>query len=73
MQWIPGADGTRESHVVDVHTGRGTTHGREVTVFGDRAAVTDAVATALTLVPPAQQEALVRRFGVRWVDGGTVR
>jgi thiamine biosynthesis lipoprotein len=69
VQWIPGTGGTRESHVIRPSTGRGTTNGHEVTVFGTRAAVTDALATALTLVPPAARQELARRFRVTFAEG----
>ena len=68
-QWIDGRDGARESHVIRPATGRGTADGREITVFGERAAVTDAIATALTLVPPEAMAPLARRFGVHYVEG----
>ncbi len=73
VQWIPGTGGTRESHVIRPTTGRGTTDGHEVTVFGNRAAITDALATALTLVPPAQRQALAKRYRVSYVEGRLVR
>lgn len=72
-QWIPGADGARESHVMDVATGRGVSRDLEITVFGHHAAITDALATALTLVPPAQRQALARRYRVSYVEGRLVR
>lgn len=73
MQWIASADGTRESHVMRPATGRGTTDGHEITVFGTRAAITDALATALTLVPPAQRQALAKRYRVTHAEGRLVR
>jgi thiamine biosynthesis lipoprotein len=68
VQWIAGPDGAHESHVIRPATGRGTMDGREITVFGERAAVTDAIATALTLVPPAAMAPLARRFRVDYVE-----
>lgn len=72
-QWIRGPDGGRESHVVDVATGRGVRHDDAVTVLGPRAALTDALATALTLVPVGEREALARWFGVRVWSGNDIR
>jgi len=69
VQWIPGPDGIRESHVMDVATGRGASRDLEITVFGNRAAITDALATALTLVAPAQRQALAKRYRVTYVEG----
>lgn len=64
-QVAPGADGTEEGHVIRTATGRGVTDGRGATVLGVRAAVTDALATALTLVPPEAAPTLAARYGVR--------
>jgi thiamine biosynthesis lipoprotein len=72
VQWIPAPDGERESHVMDVTTGRGVSRDLEITVFGDRAAITDALATALTLVPPAQRQELAIRYRVTYVEGRLV-
>lgn len=66
VQWALGVDGRRESHVMDVTTGRGLTADREVVVVGPRAAITDALATALTLVPDSSGRALATRYGVAW-------
>lgn len=68
VQWIRGPEGARESHVVDITTGRGLSADQHVTVFGERAATTDALATALTLVPPEDRQALAERFGVQYVE-----
>jgi len=73
VQWILAADGARESHVMRPATGRGTTDGHEITVFGTRAAITDALATTLTLVPPAQRPALAKRYRVTYAEGRLVR
>ncbi len=64
-QSIPGPGGTRESHVMSPRTGHGMSDGRSVTIVGTRAAVTDALATALTLVAPEAVAALAARYGVR--------
>jgi len=75
-QWIAGADGLRESHVLVPRTGRGVTDGRTVTVIGASAALTDALATALTLVPREAAASLAARYGVRIITGagaGTAR
>lgn len=64
-QSIVGADGARESHVLMPTTGRGATDGRRVTVLGTNAATTDALATALSLVPPDAMRALAARYDVR--------
>ena len=69
MQWIPRRDGARESHVIDPRTGHGAVDGRSITVIGPSAALTDALATALTLVPAPQMAALAARYGVRIVSG----
>lgn len=63
-QSIVGANGVRESHVIVGATGRGAVDGRAVTVVGPRAAITDALATALTLVPRDRAAALAERYGV---------
>lgn len=63
-QFIAGEDGVRESHVIIGATGRGAVDGRAVTVVGPRAAITDALATALTLVPRDRAAALAERYGV---------
>lgn len=73
VQWIMAADGSRESHVMRPATGRGTTDGHEITVFGTHAAITDALATALTLVPPAQRQALAKRYRVSYAEGHLIR
>ncbi len=66
VQWIAGTDGVRESHVIAPATGRGTRGGRAVVVLGSRGAITDALATALTLVPASTADALAARYGVIW-------
>ena len=73
VQWLPAPVGARESHVMDVTTGRGVSRDLEITVFGERAAITDALATALTLVSPAQRQALAKRYRVTYVEGSLMR
>lgn len=68
-QSIPHRDGARESHVINPRTGHGAVDGRSITVVGPSAAITDALATALTLVPAPSMAALATRFGVRIVSG----
>jgi thiamine biosynthesis lipoprotein len=53
-----------ESHVLDARTGRGGQREGRVTVTGASAAVTDALATALSLVAPSERARLAARFGV---------
>lgn len=72
VQWISGSDGARESHVMDVKTGRGVSRDLEITVFGNRAAITDALATALTLVSPGERRALAKRYRVTYAEGSLV-
>lgn len=57
-------DGRGESHVMRPSTGMGLRDGRHVTVTGTRAALTDALATAMTLVPREQGKRVARHFGV---------
>ncbi len=63
-QWIARADGARESHVFMPQTGHGLTNGRIMTVIGASAAITDALATTLTLVPSEHVALLATRYGV---------
>lgn len=63
-QRVPAAHG-EESHVFDARLGRGATRPDDVTVLGARAAVTDALATAISLVADAEGRKLARRYGVR--------
>lgn len=72
-QSIPRADGTRESHVMSARRSAGAGDERTITVVGDRAAVTDALATALTLVAPDAIAPLAARYGVRIIAGAGVR
>jgi len=59
--------GRRQSHVIDPRTARGLERDTQVTVLGADAAITDAVATTLTLLPRARWDAVLRRFGVQLV------
>ncbi len=63
-QSIARADGARESHVFMPQTGHGLTNGRTVTVIGASAAITDALATTLTLVSSEHMASLATRYGV---------
>ncbi len=63
-QSIARADGTRESHVFTPRSGQGLRNGRTITVVGATAAVTDALATTLTVVPAKQAASLAARYRV---------
>lgn len=67
MQWLREPDGTLRSHVIDPATGRGRSDGTAVTVIAGSGAVSDAVATALTLLPGEDWEQLLREFGATLV------
>jgi thiamine biosynthesis lipoprotein len=69
-QRVVGADGTTESHVFAPRSGRGLSAGNTITVMGSRAAVTDALATAMSLVSPLVRRDLMTRFGVQLVADG---
>jgi len=64
-QRIGGADGAPESHVFDARTGRGSSAPGSITVVGARAAVSDALATALSVVRSDLRAGLAERYGVR--------
>jgi thiamine biosynthesis lipoprotein len=66
-QWLLGADGRRQSHVLDPTTGLGLSNALEATVLAPDGGTADAVATALTLVPSDRWPALLDRFSVRMV------
>lgn len=68
-QRVDDAAGRPEGHVFDPRTGRGALLATTVTVIARRGAVSDAVATALTLVPNEKRAALAARFGVTIVGG----
>ena len=63
-QWMM-VNGRRESHIIDPATGRGTRAPEVATVIGTDAALADAVATALSLLPPAEGRRILARFGLR--------
>ncbi len=65
VQRIVHADGGTESHVFVPRSGRGLSDGSTIVLLGSRAAVTDALATALTLVPAASAGELAAQFDVR--------
>ncbi|MGQ0766754.1 MAG: FAD:protein FMN transferase [Gemmatimonadota bacterium] len=65
-QSVVGVTG-REGHLVDARTGRGLGGGAVITVLGPRGALTDAMATALNLLPTDRRDELARRFGVTLV------
>ncbi len=69
-QRIVRADGITESHVFAARSGRGLSGGNSMTVMGSRAAVTDALATAMGLVSPDVRRDLMARFGVHLLAGG---
>lgn len=62
-QRAPAAQG-EESHVFDARLGRGSTRVGDVTVMGERAAVTDALATAISLLSDKDGQKLARRYRV---------
>jgi thiamine biosynthesis lipoprotein len=66
-QWLLGADGRRRSHVIDPATGLGLPSAVEATVLAPDGGTADAIATALTLVPPERWPALLKHFGVSMV------
>lgn len=61
-QSLVSADGSKASHVIDLRLGSGSTSPLQVTVIGRDAAVTDALATALTLVPVTQWRTLLGHY-----------
>lgn len=70
-------EGVRRAHLVDPRNGRSVEHrNASVTVVHERAAVADALSTALMVLGPAEGHALAERVGVaalfRWTDGGGV-
>jgi thiamine biosynthesis lipoprotein len=70
-QQVRDTAGAIEGHVIDPRTGRGAAAGAAVTVVGPRGCVTDAVATALTLLDAEAGARLADRFGVRVVAPAT--
>ncbi len=63
------ARGSEEGHVFRTTDGRGATDTPQVTVVGARAAVTDALATALPLLPRARWPELSARYGIAIIEG----
>ncbi len=63
-QSIPAPDGGTASHVIDLASGRGSESALQVSVLGPDAAMTDALATALTLVPRSAWPSLLTHYGV---------
>ncbi len=63
-QSIPAPDGATASHVIDLASGRGSESALQVSVIGPDAAMTDAVATALTLMPRSAWTPLLTHYGV---------
>lgn len=63
------SEGAAEGHVFRTSDGRGATDAPQVTVVGARAAITDALATALPLLPRARWPALAARYGVHVIEG----
>lgn len=61
--------GDVEGHVFRPSDGRGATDTPQVTVLGARAAITDALATALPLLPRERWPELAARYGVRIIEG----
>lgn len=64
MQRLEDGRGGMESHVIDARLGRGLRPALDVTVLGPSAALTDALATALSLTPSGRRAALAASFGV---------
>jgi thiamine biosynthesis lipoprotein len=56
--------GRRESHVIDPRTGRGVAVPNVASVVGSDAAIADAVATALTVLPRNEGDRLLAHFGL---------
>jgi thiamine biosynthesis lipoprotein len=61
--------GAPEGHVFRTSDGRGAVDTPQITVVGTRGAVTDALATALPLLPRDRWAALAARYGVRVIEG----
>jgi len=64
-QSIPAPGGGTASHVIDLANGRGSRSPLQVSVIGPDAAVTDALATALTLVARSEWPRLLSHYGVQ--------
>lgn len=61
-QSLPTAGGGIASHVIDITTGKGSGSRLEVTVMGRDATLTDALSTALTLMPRDRWPELLARY-----------
>lgn len=61
--------GAPEGHVFRPSDGRGAVDTPQITVVGTRGAVTDALATAVPLLPRDRWAALAARYGVRVIEG----
>lgn len=61
-QHIRAPDGGVASHVINLASGRGSESALEVSVIGTNAAITDALATALTLVPKHEWSRLLGHY-----------
>lgn len=57
-------NGRRESHIIDRATGHGVRSSRVATVIGTDAALVDATATALTVLPDRAGQRLLRQLGL---------
>ncbi|MBL8980636.1 MAG: FAD:protein FMN transferase, partial [Gemmatimonadetes bacterium] len=55
-------NGRRESHIIDRTTGHGVRSSRVATVIGTDAALVDATATALTVLPDREGRRLLRQL-----------
>ncbi len=55
-------EGVRYSHIVDPETGLGVTHQNSATVIGNDATLTDALATALAVLPPEDGIAMINQL-----------
>jgi thiamine biosynthesis lipoprotein len=58
-----------EGHIFRTSDGRGATDTPQITVVGRRGAVTDALATALPLLPRTRWGDLAARYGVQVIEG----
>lgn len=67
-QVAPSVATPEEGHVFRPSTGRGETETVQLTVLGTDATITDALATALPLLPRARWSALAERYDVRIIE-----
>lgn len=63
------SQGAGEGHIFRPAEGRGATDTPQVTVVGRQGAITDALATAIPLLPRARWPDLTARYGVRIIEG----